>query len=79
MHATTDVARTTSRLHDMVTDLIEAGIRAGELRSDVPAEDLAIDCLHALAAAGDLPSEAAVHRLGGVTLGGLHPESRPHS
>jgi hypothetical protein len=63
----------------MVTDLIEAGIRAGELRGDVPAEELATYCLHALAAAGDLPSEAAVHRLVGVTLGGLHPGPRPHS
>jgi AcrR family transcriptional regulator len=79
LHATKDVARTTSRLHDMVTDLIEAGIRAGELRGDVPAEELATYCLHALAAAGDLPSEAAVHRLVGVTLGGLHPGPRPHS
>jgi AcrR family transcriptional regulator len=79
LHATKDVARTTGRLHDMVTDLIEAGIRAGELRGDVPAEELATYCLHALAAAGDLPSEAAVHRLVGVTLGGLHPEPRPHS
>jgi len=63
----------------MVTDLIEPGIRAGELRSDVPAEELATYCLHAFAAARDLPSEAVVHRLVGVPLGGLHPEPRPHS
>jgi AcrR family transcriptional regulator len=71
LHAAEDVARTTSRLHDMVTELIEAGIDAGELRSDVPARELAAYCLHALAAAGDLGSEAAVHRLVGVTLTGL--------
>jgi AcrR family transcriptional regulator len=71
LHATEDVARTTGRLHDMVRELIDAGIRAGELRRDVPPAELATYCLHALAAAGDLASEAAVHRLVAVTLAGL--------
>lgn len=71
LHAAEDVARTTSRLHDMITELIEVGVHAGELRSDVPAGELATYCLHALAAAGDLGSEAAAHRLVGVTLTGL--------
>jgi AcrR family transcriptional regulator len=79
LHATEEVARTTSRLHDMLSELIEAGIHAGELRSDVPPGELATYCLHALAAAADLDSDAAVRRLVGVTLAGLHLEPRPHS
>ena len=79
LHGSEDVARATGRLHEMVAELIDAGALDGELRSDVPATELATYCLHALAAAGDLPSEAAVHRLVGVTLGGLHPGPRPHS
>ena len=38
---------------------------------DVPAAELANYCLHALAAAGSLPSKAAVQRLVTVTLAGL--------
>jgi hypothetical protein len=34
---------------------------------------LASYCLHALGAAGSLPSKAAVHRLVTVTLAGLQP------
>jgi hypothetical protein len=35
--------------------------------------ELASYCLHALTAAGTLPSKAAVRRLVTVTLAGLHP------
>lgn len=73
LHGGVDVARATGRLHAMVAELIEAGAGAGTLRGDVPAEELATFCLHALAAAGDLPSEDAVERLVGVTLAGLRP------
>lgn len=75
LHGTEDAIRATGRLHGMVAELIEAGAEAGELRSDVPAEELAAYCLHALAAVGDLPSEAATDRLVGVVLAGLRPES----
>lgn len=60
------------RLHHLVRDLIGAGVRAGELRDDVSADELATYCLHALMAAGALPSEAAVRRLVAVTRAGLH-------
>lgn len=73
LHGGQDVVRATGQLHEMMAELIETGARSGELRSDVPAEELATYCLHALAAAGDLASEAAVHRLVDVTLAGLRP------
>ena len=46
---------------------------AGDVRDDVAPDELASYCLHALAAAGDLPSEDAGRRLVAVTLAGLRP------
>jgi len=42
------------------------GVGTGDIRTDVPSDELANYCLHALTAAGRLPSKAAVHsaRLG---------------
>jgi AcrR family transcriptional regulator len=73
LHGSENVVRATGRLHGMVAELIEAAGRDGELRSDVPAAELATYCLHALAAAHDLESDDAVERLVGVILTGLHP------
>jgi hypothetical protein len=39
--------------------------------------ELATYCLHAITAASELPSQAAVRRLVQVTLTGLRPASRP--
>jgi AcrR family transcriptional regulator len=61
------------RLHAFVQDLIAEGARAGDLRHDVAADELATYCLHALTAASALPSPEAVHRLVAVTLAGLRP------
>jgi AcrR family transcriptional regulator len=60
-----------NQLHDLVRDLVAEGVEAGELRNDVPAEELASYCLHAVAAAGPRPSKAAVRRLVAVILAGL--------
>jgi hypothetical protein len=43
------------------------------VRDDVPIDELAAYCLHALGAAGDLPSKSAVRRLVSVVLAGLEP------
>jgi AcrR family transcriptional regulator len=47
----------------------------GAVRADLPPEELASFCLHALGAAGQLSSKPAVRRLVGVVLAGLQP---PH-
>jgi len=47
------------------------GARDGEIRDDVAPGELANYCLHALSAAGSLPSKAAVRRLVAVTMAGL--------
>jgi hypothetical protein len=41
----------------------------------VAPDELASHCLHALAAAGSLPSKSAVRRLVTVTLAGLRPSN----
>lgn len=76
LHRGAHVARAQQHLHDFVHDLLTEGVQAGDIRNDVPAEELAGYCLHALGAASTLPSEAAVRRLVTVTLAGLRPPPR---
>jgi AcrR family transcriptional regulator len=73
LHHDEQVARAQQRLHDLIRDVIAEGAAAGALRADVPPDELASYCRHALAAAGGSASEAAVHRLVQVTLAGLRP------
>ncbi len=71
VHRGPHVARAQRHLSDFIRDLLAEGAKAGELRADVEPDELATYCLHALAAAGSLPSKAAVRRLVTVTLAGL--------
>jgi AcrR family transcriptional regulator len=73
LHRGEHVARAHQHLRDFIAQLITEGTAAGQLRSDVPPDELASYCLHALTAAGDLPSKAAVRRLIEVTLDALRP------
>jgi hypothetical protein len=57
----------------MVRDLLAEAAATGAVRNDVAPDELASYCLHALAAAGSLPSKAAVRRLVTITLAGLRP------
>ncbi len=75
LHRGEHVARAQQHLSDLIQDLVTAGAEAGDLRDDVAADELASYCLHALTAAGSLPSKAAVRRLVAVTLAGLHPRA----
>ena len=60
-------------LRDLIGGLLADATRTGDVRDDVPSEELASYTLHALAAAAGLPSEAAVRTLVTVTLDGLRP------
>jgi AcrR family transcriptional regulator len=71
LHRDPQVARAQHRLRRMIRDLLAEGAEAGDLRDDVAPDELATYCLHALTAAGSLPSAAAVRRLVLVTLAGL--------
>jgi AcrR family transcriptional regulator len=71
VHRGEHMAQAEQQLLGFVSDLIAAAARAGELRGDADPGELASYCLHALSAAADLPSEAAVRRLVAVTMTGL--------
>jgi AcrR family transcriptional regulator len=71
LHGDDHVAHARNALRDFIRDLVTECARKGSLRNDVGADELANYCLHALAAAGSLPSRSAVRRLVAVTLAGL--------
>lgn len=74
LHRAEKVTTAQQQLTALLRDLIREAARAGAVRADTSADELAVYCVHALAAAGSLPSRAAVRRLVDVTLDGLrHP------
>ena len=75
LHSGERIARAQQQLHAFISDLLAAGAVAGDIRADVAPGELARYCLHALTAAGALPSEAAVGRLLTVVLAGLRPQA----
>lgn len=73
VHQGAHMARAEHRLGKLVRDLLAQAAKRGAVRDDVSAEELAQYCLHALTAASQLSSKAAVRRLVAVTLTGLTP------
>jgi AcrR family transcriptional regulator len=73
LHRGEHVVGAQQQLVDLIRDLLTEVAKTGALRADVAPDELARYCLHALTAAGSLPSEAAVRRLVTVTLSGLRP------
>jgi AcrR family transcriptional regulator len=73
LHRGQHVVRARQQLRGMIRDLLTEAEETGVVRNDVPPDELAAYCLHALNAARSLPSKAAVRRLVTVTLAGLRP------
>jgi AcrR family transcriptional regulator len=73
LHRGEHVARAQQKLSKLIRDLLTEDAKKGRLRDDVPTDELASFCLHALTAAVRLPTKAAVRRLVRVTLAGLRP------
>lgn len=73
LHRDEQVAEAQQRLRAMLRDLLAEGAAAGDIRGDVPPDELTSYCLHALIAARTLPSKAAVRRLVSMILAGLRP------
>lgn len=73
LHRGEHVAQAHRHLHDFVRDLLAAAAQAGDVRDDIPPDELAGYCLHALGGASALPTGAAVERLLALTLAGLRP------
>jgi AcrR family transcriptional regulator len=73
LHRDQHVAGAQQQLSDLIRELLTEAAQAGDVRDDVAPDELATYCLHALRAASNLPSNAAVRRLVTVTLAGLRP------
>ncbi len=73
LHRGEHIARAQQQLTDFIAGLLAEGAKTGDIRDDVAPGELASYCLHALTAAGTLPTQAAVRRLVTVTLAGLRP------
>jgi AcrR family transcriptional regulator len=73
VHHGAHVAQAQQQLRDLLQDLLTQAAETGDVRDDVAPDELAIYCLHALAAASNLASTNAVRRLVTVILAGLHP------
>jgi AcrR family transcriptional regulator len=73
LHGGAHVARAQERLSDLVRGLLRQAADSGDVRNDVAPDELVRYCLHALAAAGSLPSRAAARRLVALTMAGLRP------
>jgi AcrR family transcriptional regulator len=73
LHRGEHVARAQHQLTQLIHHLVTEAAKTGDVRDDVAPTELASYCLHALGAAGSLPSKAAVRRLVKVTLAGLRP------
>ena len=67
------VVRAESELRAFVAGLVSDAVSEGSVRTDIPPDEAAIYCLHALGAAAALSSRAALARLVAVTLDALRP------
>ena len=73
LHASAHVAEAHDQLRRLLRDVLAGAVGSGHVRDDVAVEELVGYCLHALSAARELSSAAAVRRLVAVTLAGLRP------
>ena len=75
LHRGGHVLRAQDHLLQFIQSLLADAAASGQVRDDVSPVELARYCVHALSAASQLPSKAAVRRLLTVTLAGLQPGS----
>lgn len=75
LHRGEHVTRAQQQLSGLIQDLLTEGAQSGGIRDDVSPAELTNYCLHAVTAAGNLPSEAAVRRLLRVIRSGLQPRT----
>lgn len=60
------------RLHSLLHGVLQDAVRARRIRTDVGIDELVHFCVRSLAAAADVASKPAVHRLVSVVTDGLH-------
>jgi AcrR family transcriptional regulator len=71
LHRGPHIGKAQLELRELVRQLVAEGAAAGDIRDDVPPDELADYCLHAVVAARAPGSKAAVERLVTVILAGL--------
>ena len=71
MHRDPHVARAENHLRAILRELLADAARQGHIRDDADPLELATYCLHALSAASEMSSKAAVRRLVAITMDGL--------
>jgi AcrR family transcriptional regulator len=71
LHREEHIAEARQQVHKLIRELLDEVAATGELRDDVEPDELASYCVHALNAASELASKAAVHRLVAMVLSGL--------
>jgi AcrR family transcriptional regulator len=71
LHGRPEVQQRERELRDMLTAVIAEAAASGVVRGDVPAEELAGFCVHALGAAGEVGTSAGAGRLVEVVWTGL--------
>jgi AcrR family transcriptional regulator len=71
LHRDEHVAAAHQHLRQFIQELIADAAAARAVRPDIPADELTVYCLHALAAATDLHDPTAIHRLVQTTLTGI--------
>src|SRR5215217_4683065 len=70
LHRSAQVRKSQRQLLDLISGFVAEAAEAGAVRQDVPAEELASYCVHALAAAGN-SSTTAIDRLLDVVWTGI--------
>jgi AcrR family transcriptional regulator len=73
LHRDPRIGRAHHQLHAMVRDLLVDAAEAGDVRTDVPPDELASYCIGALTSTGSHRSKGAIHLLVQVTMSGLRP------
>lgn len=73
LHRSEHTADAHARLHMLVRDLLADAAEVGQVRADVPPDELVAFCLHALTASSTLASDDALQRLVTLTLTALKP------
>lgn len=71
LHRGEHAARAQQHLTEFVRGLLADAVHSGDVRDDMPVDELANYCLHALSAAATMESAESVRRLVGLVLVGI--------
>lgn len=76
LHSPDELSEPEAQLRELLKELIDEGVVEGDLRDDVPSDELALYCLNVAVSARHASSQAAVDRLITVTMAGLTSPGR---